>query len=273
MPEKNAEQKWESFIMLPKKLLTDERFNSLSPITVLIYSVLADRASLSEQNGWIDENGRVFIYFAINEMAKVIGCGKDKVLNSYKQLEESGLIERKRQGLGKPSKIFVKVCGNAEFKNSEKTNSGVRENRVQEFGKSEPNNTYINNTEFNNTNLSVMQREYDEMRLSVEEQLSYDYLCNVRDKARVDELVTIITDTLCSCTPSVRIGGQPMPKSVVDSRLRKLDEEHICYVIDAFNKNTTHIRNIYSYLLTALYNAPATIDSYYQALVNHDLTG
>lgn len=257
--------------MLPKKLLTDERYNSLSPVSIMIYSALADRASLSEKNGWIDSDGRVFIYFAINEMAKLIGCGKDRVFNSYKQLEKHGMIERKRQGQGKPAKIFVNDFEKNEFKTSENPNSSLRENRTQDFGKSVPNNTYINNNYFSNTNLSIGCEGYDEMRLRLEEQLNYDYLCQVRDKNRVDELITIMTDTLCSTAPSVRIGGQPMPKGVVNSRLLKLDEEHLCYVIDCFCENKTKIRNIRSYLLTALYNAPSTIDSYYHALVNSDL--
>ncbi|MBQ7122811.1 MAG: replication initiator protein A [Clostridia bacterium] len=272
MPENsNTEQKHEAFIMLPKKLLTDERYSGLSPISVMIYSALADRASLSQKNGWIDDDGRVFIYFAINEMAKLVGCGKDRVFNSYKQLEKYGIIERKRQGQGKPAKIFVNDFAKTEFKTSENPNSGLLKNRTQDFGKSEPNNTYINNNYFNNTNLSIVQEGYDEMRLSVEEQVNYDYLCQVREKACVDELITVITDTLFSPAQSVRIGGQSMPKSVVDSRLRKLDEEHICYVIDCFDGNKTEVRNIRSYLLTALYNAPSTIDSYYRSLVNRDL--
>ena len=103
MPENsNTEQKYEAFIMLPKKLLTDERYSSLSPISVMIYSALADRVSLSQKNGWIDDDGRVFIYFAINEMAKLVGCGKDRVFNSYKQLEKYGIT------FGKP--LSTEAC-------------------------------------------------------------------------------------------------------------------------------------------------------------------
>lgn len=274
MPEEtNREQKREAFIMLPKKLLTDERYNSLSPVSIMIYSVLADRASLSEKNGWIDSDGRVFIYFAINEMAKLIGCGRNKTINSLKQLEKLGLIERNRQGQGKASKIYVNPVYNLNFKMSRNETSRSLETGLQEVSESNPNNTYINNTYFNNTNLSVIHDGYDEMRLRLEEQLDYDYLCQVREKNQVDELIMIMADTLCSGAQSVRIGGQPMPKSVVESRFLKLDGEHICYVIDCFCENKTQIRNIRSYLLTALYNAPSTMDCYYQARVNHDLTG
>ena len=105
MPEEK--NKKEAFVILPKKLFTDPKFKKLSPVSVIIYSILADRASLSQANDWKDENGRVFVYFAINEMAKLIGCGRNKVINCYKELEENGIIERKRQGQGKASLIYV----------------------------------------------------------------------------------------------------------------------------------------------------------------------
>ena len=131
MPEKtNGEQKCEAFIMLPKKLLTDERYNSLSPVSIMIYSALADRASLSEKNGWIDSDGRVFIYFAINEMAKLIGCCRDKVIDYFRELEALGLIERKRQGLGKASKIYIRPVDSIDFKKSTVSASGSRQNRL-----------------------------------------------------------------------------------------------------------------------------------------------
>lgn len=70
-----------------------------------------------------------------------------------------------------------------------------------------------------------------------------------------------------------RIGGQDFPLEVVKSRLLKLNSEHISYVVSSLKSNTTKVRNIRAYLLTALYNAPTTISSYYTALVNHDLYG
>ena len=72
---------------------------------------------------------------------------------------------------------------------------------------------------------------------------------------------------------TVRIGGEDFPAEVVKSRLLKLNSTHIQYVFECIDKNTTKVRNIKSYLLTTLYNAPATIDHYYRAEVNHDLYG
>ena len=104
-----------------------------------------------------------------------------------------------------------------------------------------------------------------------------DYDCVHRqlgyDAEILDEILDIMVDTVCSNKPMIRIGGQDFPLEVVKSRLLKLNAEHINYVVDSLKANTTKVRNIRAYLLTALYNAPTTISSYYTALVNHDLYG
>jgi hypothetical protein len=103
--------------------------------------------------------------------------------------------------------------------------------------------------------------------------LDYDILCGQFDKERLDEIVELIVDILCSGKRRVRIGGEDKSAEVVKRTLLKLDSSHVEYVFDCLDKNTTKIRNIKQYLLTALYNAPATIGHYYQAEVNHDLYG
>jgi hypothetical protein len=80
-------------------------------------------------------------------------------------------------------------------------------------------------------------------------------------------------DAVCSTSPTIRINGEDMPQQVVKSRFLKLNSSHIEYVLQAMNENPSAIRNIRAYLLTALYNAPLTMDNYYSALVNHDLYG
>ena len=91
------------------------------------------------------------------------------------------------------------------------------------------------------------------------------------DRERIDELLELMTDTVCTRRKTLRIAGDDYPAEVVKSRLLKLNSMHIEYVLDCMKKNTTDIRNIRKYLLAALYNAPATIDSYYTSLVSHDM--
>ena len=118
-------------------------------------------------------------------------------------------------------------------------------------------------------------RERENYRELILENIEYDYLCrdDRLDRDMLNELVELMVDTVCSRRETIRIAGDDYPAEVVKSRFLKLNSSHIEYVLDRMRDNTTYVRNIKKYLLAALYNAPATIDSYYASLVNHDLYG
>lgn len=97
-----------TFIRIPKLLLTDERFKELSISAKFIYGVLLDRMSLSRKNGWLDEDGRVYIIYQISEIQEDFGFSKGKVIELLKELERIGLLEKKRRGMGLPSILYVK---------------------------------------------------------------------------------------------------------------------------------------------------------------------
>ena len=126
----------------------------------------------------------------------------------------------------------------------------------------------------NGTGRDWMQ-ERESYRELILENIEYDYLIQNRqlDRDRLDELVELMVDTVCSRRETIRIAGDDYPAEVVKSRFLKLDSSHIEYVLDRMRENTTYVRNIKKYLLAALYNAPATIGSYYTSLVSHDLYG
>lgn len=118
-------------------------------------------------------------------------------------------------------------------------------------------------------------RERESYRELILENIEYDILTqNAQlDKARLDELVELMVDTVCSKRQTIRIAGDDYPTEVVKSRFLKLTASHIEYILDRMRENTTYVRNIKKYLLAALYNAPVTMDSYYTSLVSHDLYG
>ena len=118
-------------------------------------------------------------------------------------------------------------------------------------------------------------RERESYRELILENIEYDILVQNEhvDRDRLDELVELMVDTVCSRRETIRIAGDDYPAEVVKSRFLKLDSSHIEYVLDRMRENTTYVRNIKKYLLAALYNAPATIGSYYTSLVSHDLYG
>jgi hypothetical protein len=118
-------------------------------------------------------------------------------------------------------------------------------------------------------------RDMDIYREIIKENICYDYLRSdlPYDHDRLEEILELLVETVCSTKKYIRVAGSDYPAEVVRSRLLKLDMEHIRFVFDCLKENTTKIRNIKQYLLTSLYNAPTTIGNYYSALVQHDLYG
>ena len=118
-------------------------------------------------------------------------------------------------------------------------------------------------------------QERESYREIILENIEYDILSqNVQlDKDRLDELVELMVDTVCSNRKMIRIAGDDYPAEVVKSRFLKIGSSHIEYVLERMRENTTYVRNIKKHLLAALYNAPVTMDSYYTSLVSHDLYG
>ena len=117
-----------------------------------------------------------------------------------------------------------------------------------------------------------LSNEFDTYQKLVEENIEFDYLIQryERDADTIRGIVDIMVEAICSSAPVIRIGGQEVPQGVVKSRLLKLRSDHIEYVMTCLSENTTKIRNIKSYLLTTLYNAPSTIDAFYQNWVQSD---
>ncbi len=115
--------------------------------------------------------------------------------------------------------------------------------------------------------------EMDSYRELVKENISYDLLLaeHPLDADLLEGYLDLIVEVCCSRQEYIRIGGQDQPAEVVKSRFLKLDKEHISYVLESLQKNTTQVKNVKAYTLTALYNAPATIGQYYASQVSHDM--
>ena len=283
-----------SFYRVPKVLFTDERFWNISTDAKLLYGILLDRMNLSAKNGWMDEAGRVYIIFTIDEIKGSIGCAEKKAVKLLDELERKcGLIERKRQGLGKPNLIYVKnfvdnsVDNHAEgqFLNCQNDNSGTVKNTTLELSKAQGNNTDTIYTDYSDTDPFLSSdfqgREIEGMtlreqyRLYFVEQLEYEIL-KTRHPYDIDileEILELIVDTVCTNRKMIRIASDDKPAEVVKSRFMKLNSEHISFVLDCLKENTTNVRNMRQYLLAAIYNAPLTIGRYYDSKVRHDMSG
>lgn len=260
------------FFRIPTALIKNKEYKGISTDAKLLYGLLLDRMSLSIRNNWRDARGRVYIIYTTKSVSEDLGCCQEKACKLMSELERAGLIERRRLGQGKPSRIYVKQLssevGKSEFKNTENTNSTICENRTLEVENSESNHTENKQTEYIHTNLSSSWTVEDEIK----EQLDYSLLVEYAKghRATIDTIVDVIADTERKVSKTLRVNGVDVAKEQVLSRLRQLDFTHVEYVLDCMSESQPAVHNIRAYLLTALYNAPSTIDAYYDAKVAHD---
>ena len=177
-----------NFYRIPKVLFTDAHYSQLSMEAKVLYGLMLDRMGLSVKNTWMDNQGRVYIFFTLEDVISMLNTGHNKAVKLFKELEDIGLIERKKQGQGKPTIIYVKnfilpsepghaptpeppsgpqpetsqngksalpMVGSQAVQTSENRKSKIPETGTQDFPKGERNNTEINNTEINDTDLSI----------------------------------------------------------------------------------------------------------------------
>ena len=239
--------------------------------------------------------------YTIKGLAHICKDGVDSISSTVKELEGNGYVvrERIRNEKGQMGDIEYIIrehplnfepkrrkpeqgnpvldnpaLGEPEQENSAQLNTDVSKKDISNIEKSNPIRSNVT------TSMEVAQRIYgtkerESYRALVLANIEYDCLTQKPeiDSEQLDEIVEIMVDTICSTQKSIRISGSDYAAEVVKSRLLKLESHHIEYVLGCMADNTTCVRNIKKYLLTALYNAPVTISNYYSALVNHDIYG
>ena len=296
-----------AFFRLPRALYEKECFRGLSNDAKTLYALMLDRMSLSLANQWLDEDGKVYINYSLEDIMTTLNCGKTKAVALLKELDSEsgiGLIEKKNMGIAKASVFYVMnfICEDetAEEKqglDSSEERAGIvsaeedavfnnrthacpenEHDRVQNLN---PNKNNINKTNMSKTNpiLSINlipEDEIDELEgysEIIKENIDYDslLLAHPYDKEMVEGIFNLILETVLSKNEEITIAGDVYPKNLVKSKFLKLNYSHVEYVINCLGKNTTKVRNIKSYLLASLFNAGSTISSYYRAEVNHDM--
>ena len=353
-----------TFYRIPKALIKGACYQHVTMEAKLLYGILLDRMSLSCKNDWCDASGKVFIIYTLEELMEDFSCSDKTATKLLRELEQSDLILRKRQGLGKPSLIYVKQIQQSEpvvsprrLRKQQQRQSGTMyqtysytntptertADDVKEYGNEQmqKNNNFqtekrinnqINNwtdnkqaasqndgtafvTEYERNNIqgqvcavnrknsdcrhgnfttldrekvrgNKTERSYTELnkkeegeaapcswKTMVQKQLEYDWLLESypHDQSAIKTMVTIIADAMNSADDViVKVGGRERRMDDVKEQLLQLDSGHIEYVLEYLQYNTSKVQNVYGYLLTILYNAPLTMDLYYEKLVRHD---
>ena len=293
-----------SFYKIPKLLFTEEYFKKISVEAKVLYGLMLDRMSLSMKNQWMDDEGRAYIYYSLEDIMEALGCSNKKAISIMKELDTDagiGLIEKKRQGQGKPTMIYLKQfmiqdvqkCNNytsgeksviSEVKNlhvlkCKNAMSRSEEITHPEVKKLHTNKNNINNTELSNTESNHIISENDGMGFDVaayseilKENIELDILLEryPYDRELLTGIFDLILETVLCKNKSIVVASSEYPAELVRSKFLKLTSSHIEYAMGCMKSNTTKVHNIKKYLLATLFNAPSTISGYYQAEVNHD---
>ena len=117
----HQQEKAQSFTRLPNFLFEAPTFKPLSNEAKLLYAFILRRTDLSRKSGWADEYGRIYLYYPINEVVELLHCGRQKAVNTLRELQYAGLVDIQKQGCGKPNRIYPKsyeAVSNADFKKS-----------------------------------------------------------------------------------------------------------------------------------------------------------
>ena len=275
-----------AFYRIPKALFTDPAFRSISTDAKVLYGLLLDRMSLSARNNWLDDAGRVYIIFTVEEVMDALCCADNKATRLLRELEGVELIERKRRGLGKPSLIYVKnfisESSKLRIQSRENHDSVAAQTAVLEAPKSRCNKTDKNYTDPSKTDpflsdvAAGTETEGKDNRTLYQKyfarQLGFEALIagHPDDEDMLREMLELLVDTVCSKRRFIRIAGDDKPAEVVKAQLMKLNGDHLRFVLMCLKENTTQVRNMRQYLLATLYNAPMTMHSSYAARVQHD---
>lgn len=252
-----------SFYRIPKLLFTEEYFKKISVEAKVLYGLMLDRMSLSMKNQWFDTEGRAYIYYSLEDIMDAMGCSNKKAISIMKELDiESGigLIEKKRQGQGKPTMIYLKQfmiqdaqkCNNyisgeksaiSEVKNlhvlkCKNVISRSEEITLPEVKNIHTNKNNINNTELSNTESYLIVSGNDEIGSDVQayaelirDNIDLDILLERYpfDKELLNGIFDLILETVLCRNNEIVVASNKYPAELVRSKFLKLTSAHVQY--------------------------------------------
>ena len=297
-----------TFYRIPKILITSPHFKKISDSAKLLYGLMLDRMSLSIRNGWLDDDNRAYIFFTTNDVMEQMCCGTEKATKMLTELDSEkgiGLIERVKQGQGKPAIIYLKKFYELEdtarsTKLSEIESQDFQESKVKtfenrktrlseieslEFRKSKCNYNNINNTDinyiypinqdnYNIQNSDTKEEWIDRYTKTVDEiktQIDYDYLINHAECDIVDEVVNIMAEVMTVYRPKYKIEGDFIEYNAVVNKFRQITAQKLEICLLAYSRKIQRIKNPKAYWISTLYNIPLTSGIVLQNMINSDI--
>ena len=301
-----------TFYRIPKILITSQFFKKVSDSAKLLYGLMLDRMSLSIRNGWLDDDNRAYIFFTTNDVMEQMSCGTEKATKMLAELDSEkgiGLIERVKQGQGRPAIIYLKKFYDIEDKDTtsqsstsknenqafeesknktfENRKSGLSEIESLEFRKSKCNYNNINNTDINyiypinqdnyniqNSDTQTEEEWIDRYTKTVDEikkQIDYDYLIDYAERDIVDEVVNIMAEVMTVYRPKYKIEGDFIEYNAVVNKFRQITAQKLEICLLAYSRKIQRIKNPKAYWISTLYNIPLTSEIVLQNMINSDI--
>ena len=225
-----------TFYRIPKKIITSPHFKDVSYGAKMLYGLLFDRVGLSIMNSWFDDENRAYIIFSIQETMESMYCSKPTAVKFMSELEDVGLIERKKRGRGLTDYIYVKkvvdnekVVKNVDHKELKDFTSDGQETELQEVKDFTPNNTNINNNYLNDTYTIPPPKNREDYEEIIKENIEYDILKLDFKGEWLDNITELMLDVLCSDSKTVRVNQTNMPIEQVRKRYMQINDMHIRY--------------------------------------------
>lgn len=284
-----------TYFVVPKVLLTDPAFAKIDCTAKIIYSLMLSRLSLSAENPgqYTDAEGRLYIVYSVDEIADTLQISRPTVVKMITQLNNAGLIEKKRQGQGKPTLYYVMDFTAAlekptDFQNSKFLTSRSKKSEILEFKNFNPSNNDLKNNDCSNNNPSFMQvqegmkegaipfvpdysqDDLEDITQNVKDSIEYDVFEEKWGQEIAQYVLSLIVGVLTRTGP-VTMGGNEYPEEVVKKRYRSLKFEDVDLALEKLFANPD-VRNQNAYLRTLLYNAPGSSELEACALVARDFT-
>ena len=269
----------------------------------LLFNAIIVKQHYYEQHNMLDSDG--FFYSTIEDMKESTALSRCQQDRAVSVLVKAGLIDFHRGGAccrrhfrvrEEAAGILEDMCGAVKKSSGslqeiskapceKPTNHPV--NNLQSALQENDKPIYINHNKKNNNNKNlsinhIVEKNNDgkdrmdntsrnEYLVIIRKNIDYDYLPQ-KERKTTDQLIELMLDVICSNKSTIRVNGEELSHEAVKKRFLQLGYEHIDYVLLALKRNTSNVKNIRSYLITALYNSPATIDNYYTAIANYDLS-
>lgn len=293
-----------TFYRIPKVLVTSPQFKKVSDSAKLLYGLMLGRMGLSIKNGWVDDENRAYIFFTTKDVMELMCCGTEKATKIFAELDSEkgiGLIERKKQGQGKPAIVYLKKFitndtvpklsqtenqdfGKSKTQTFDNRNSRLSQTESADFCKSKRNNNEYNNTDMSYINpssqgaISMMQTDgltdrYNKTIQEIKEQIGYEYLINTNDAQIIGNIINVMADVLLLEVPYYEIEGKKIPAELVRIRYRQIDYCSLEAFLIEFDKIYYKIKNTKAYLTTALYNIALTAETALTNRVNSNMYG